>query len=216
MINFFRRIRKNMLAQNKFAKYITYALGEIFLVVIGILIALQINTWNEEKIQEQDLNDILQSVANGVQSDLRELNLVSAARINIRIKSDSIFNTYSQPDKQTLNIEEASYINLAFQNSLNTVHLNTNLSAFESLKNSIYFSKIQGTELALLLSTYYSSAHKLRNLEDVHNQSLKILNKASSLILEIKVKSFLCNIGRREISLLPVLFFNSFKGSAYR
>jgi hypothetical protein len=71
----------------------------------------------------------------------------------------------------------------------------------------MYFSKIQGTDLALLLSTYYSSADKLRNLEDVHNQSLKILNKASSLILEIKVKSFLCNIGRREISLLPVLFF---------
>ncbi|MFT6996019.1 MAG: sensor domain CHASE-containing protein, partial [Maribacter sp.] len=77
MINFFRRIRKKMLTENKFAKYLTYAIGEIFLVVIGILIALQINNWNEEKIQKQELNDILQSVANGLESDLRELNLLS-------------------------------------------------------------------------------------------------------------------------------------------
>lgn len=56
MIKFFRKIRQHLLAENKLTKYIFYALGEIFLVVIGILIALQVNNWNEErkeKIQEQ-------------------------------------------------------------------------------------------------------------------------------------------------------------------
>ena len=47
MNNFFRRIRQNLLSQNSFSKYILYAIGEIILVVIGILIALQINNWNE-------------------------------------------------------------------------------------------------------------------------------------------------------------------------
>jgi uncharacterized membrane-anchored protein YhcB (DUF1043 family) len=49
MIKFFRKIRQKMLTENKFSKYLIYAIGEIILVVIGILIALQINNWNENK-----------------------------------------------------------------------------------------------------------------------------------------------------------------------
>ena len=49
MINFFRRIRKKLAGDSKPLKYMTYALGEIVLVVIGILIALQINNWNEKR-----------------------------------------------------------------------------------------------------------------------------------------------------------------------
>ncbi len=49
MIPFFRKIRKQFADDNKPLKYARYAVGEIVLVVIGILIALQINTWNEER-----------------------------------------------------------------------------------------------------------------------------------------------------------------------
>lgn len=49
MIKFFRNIRQKMLTENKFSKYVIYAIGEIILVVIGILIALNINNWNENK-----------------------------------------------------------------------------------------------------------------------------------------------------------------------
>lgn len=49
MIKFFRKIRQKMLSENKFSKYLIYAIGEIILVVIGILIALQINNWNENR-----------------------------------------------------------------------------------------------------------------------------------------------------------------------
>ncbi len=48
MINFFRKTRKKMADDNRPMKYARYAIGEIALVVIGILIALQINTWNKE------------------------------------------------------------------------------------------------------------------------------------------------------------------------
>ncbi|MBT8306228.1 MAG: hypothetical protein KJN85_04770, partial [Maribacter sp.] len=49
MIKFFRKIRQQLLIENRTGKYLLYAIGEIVLVVIGILIALQINNWNEEK-----------------------------------------------------------------------------------------------------------------------------------------------------------------------
>ena len=50
MIKFFRKIRQKLLTQNKFSKYLLYAVGEIVLVVIGILIALQINNWNQDRL----------------------------------------------------------------------------------------------------------------------------------------------------------------------
>jgi len=49
MLTFFRRIRKGFLVGGRASKYLLYAIGEIALVVIGILIALQVNNWNEER-----------------------------------------------------------------------------------------------------------------------------------------------------------------------
>jgi hypothetical protein len=56
MISLFRKIRQSLLKQQKVTQYLAYAVGEIFLVVIGILIALQINTWNElKKIRQYEV-----------------------------------------------------------------------------------------------------------------------------------------------------------------
>lgn len=62
MIKFFRHIRKSLLMENKTGKYFKYAIGEIILVVIGILIALQINNWNEIKKLESKESAILHSL----------------------------------------------------------------------------------------------------------------------------------------------------------
>jgi len=53
MIKFFRKIRQNLLMENKTGKYLKYAIGEILLVVIGILIALQVSNWNQQRIASQ-------------------------------------------------------------------------------------------------------------------------------------------------------------------
>lgn len=53
MISFFRKIRQKLLQQNRVTRYLIYALGEIFLVVIGILIALQVNNWNQERLAKK-------------------------------------------------------------------------------------------------------------------------------------------------------------------
>jgi len=68
MIKFFRNIRKNLLSKGKTSKYLKYAIGEIVLVVIGILIALQINNWNSNRIQKQKESVYL----NSIKRDLKE------------------------------------------------------------------------------------------------------------------------------------------------
>jgi hypothetical protein len=74
MIKSFRKIRENLLSEGKTGKYLKYAIGEIVLVVIGILIALQINNWNSNRIQKQKENLFLSSLnkefkANKIQLD---------------------------------------------------------------------------------------------------------------------------------------------------
>ena len=68
MIKFFRKIRQNLLMENKTSKYFKYAIGEIVLVVIGILIALQINNWKQEQNRASQEHRLLKSL----QSDFVE------------------------------------------------------------------------------------------------------------------------------------------------
>ena len=70
MIKFFRRIRQNMIKENRASKYMLYAIGEIVLVVIGILFALQINNWNIDQIKNKQTECI--NWWNNYKSDLQE------------------------------------------------------------------------------------------------------------------------------------------------
>jgi hypothetical protein len=69
MIKFFRNIRKNLLSEGKTSKYVKYALGEILLVVIGILIALQINNWNEGQKKKTEIKNSLIALRNDLVQD---------------------------------------------------------------------------------------------------------------------------------------------------
>ncbi len=62
MIKFFRHIRQSLIQKNQMGKYFKYAIGEILLVVIGILIALQINNWNESRIAKNEEKTILKNI----------------------------------------------------------------------------------------------------------------------------------------------------------
>lgn len=74
MIKLFRNIRKNLLAEGKTSRYLKYAIGEIILVVIGILIALSINNWNENRKQKETLHSIYQIIKEDISSDIAEIN----------------------------------------------------------------------------------------------------------------------------------------------
>ena len=88
MIKYFRRIRQRLVAENKFNKYLLYALGEIVLVVIGILIALQINNWKQLNMENKLENKYLRNI-------IVELKQDSLSFTNIHLKLDRQARTKS-------------------------------------------------------------------------------------------------------------------------
>ena len=74
MINFFRKKRKKLADDNKALKYVRYAIGEIVLVVIGILIALQLNSWKEERKQISKANIYIDNIIDDIINDTLSIN----------------------------------------------------------------------------------------------------------------------------------------------
>jgi len=179
MISIFRKIRWQLTQNNqpaspagRFFKYLRYAIGEIVLVVIGILIALQINNWNEQRIQERELSDLMHSVSNAIASDIRNLKLIRTAREKTRIQVDSIYWTFLMSKKEPLEFNDFAYVANAVEDITNIVFFQPSTSAFESLKNSIYLSKLQGTDIEILLNYYYSFAEQIQKMEEEHNKAI--------------------------------------------
>ncbi|MFN1836049.1 DUF6090 family protein [Balneola sp. MJW-20] len=81
MIQFLRKIRQTLVMENKTGKYFKYAIGEIVLVVIGILIALQINNWNEERKARVEERELLTNLSVSFTNKLAELEDKNAGRI---------------------------------------------------------------------------------------------------------------------------------------
>ena len=117
MLHIFRRIRHNLLTRNRFTKYLLYALGEIVLVVIGILIALQINNWNES-LQEQEIYSSylirLRSDIELIQVTVRQKRVWEAKLIDLaQYQLDVLTGEVNSPDplKLAMSIEFTASVN---------------------------------------------------------------------------------------------------------
>jgi len=109
MINFFRKKRKNLADDNpptsragKAVKYASYAIGEIVLVVIGILIALQINNWNQSRLQHKDELYILEQFLVALNNDVHQLEDIILSTTSRRKKVDTIIKILESPSNKQL------------------------------------------------------------------------------------------------------------------
>ncbi|WP_426430832.1 DUF6090 family protein [Winogradskyella sp. HB-48] len=168
MIKFFRKIRQNLLSEGKTGKYFKYAIGEIVLVVIGILIALSINNWNEEKKGKKELNQYLSSLKENIREDIQVLDSL--------IKRREIIINHSKK-------EQLNFLNKTFYfddtryalSSYIDFYLQPNTSAYDALKNSPYLGKINGTNLNNLIIDYYAKTYQIREAEKSFNEFLENL-----------------------------------------
>ena len=70
MIRLFRKTRMKLLTENKFTRYFIYAIGEVIIVIIGILIAIQINNWNQQRLEEVKIIRLLLEIQNNLEGEI--------------------------------------------------------------------------------------------------------------------------------------------------
>jgi hypothetical protein len=163
MIHYFRIVRKQLLSDKKFSKYALYALGEIFLVVVGILIALQINNWNNQKIERKEELKTYRNIKQQLEDDLKELaKLKSFNQIKIAemVKANQII-----ADLNTKAIDTLAYITI-MMSQFSDFKGNGNI--YETLVNSGDIKLLSNDKIPLNIKRLENTYNYINHLEELH------------------------------------------------
>ena len=163
MLRFFRKIRRNLIAEGRFSKYLIYAIGEIALVVIGILIALAINNWNENRIIEKREQFYLAGLKDEFeQNKIKLQNLIEVNRLNYQ-NSKKIASLIGNSEELK---DEESLSEMLFNSFSYEIAYNPNNSLLIELINSGRLKDISNPELRKHLTTWDSFIQSIRNQEN--------------------------------------------------
>lgn len=167
MIRFFRKIRQNLLLESKTGKYLKYAFGEIVLVVIGILIALQINNWNEQVKQDKSIDDHLEILNQNLTEDQIQLQDLKQKIIESKLAADSAMSQM-MTIKPMIDIQLKKYLSmlqLEFKFSPNT-------NAIEIINQSNEIPALNN-KLRTAILDYYSLIEKNKEREHISNTQIQ-------------------------------------------
>lgn len=215
MLNFFRKTRKKMANDKKALKYMKYAIGEIVLVVVGILIALQINTWSKEHTDKKKEVFYLSGIREDLKQDTLALDNSIKFESMILTTSKRILSTFNRNDSFIMNDSVIRDLNVLMASSIPNTHttnfeeLNSTgqigLISIDSLRNHIinYYQKqeslnesfksnISGVFQRIVLPVIQS--YSLFNVESLHNSSL--IKNSENLPMYPPSKRLLENINK--------------------
>lgn len=165
MIKFFRQIRFKLMEQNKTSKYFKYAIGEIILVVIGILIALQINNWNENSKEQKKITSYVKNLALDIKEDISQTEQrIKSIKIKV-IYIDSIADYFRNKNIEDIDNLEALYM---MYDNYGYKPFTWYKSTIEEIKSSGSLKLIKNDSLHELINKYYALTDHLNQdyLED--------------------------------------------------
>jgi len=176
MIKFFRKIRYDLMEKNKTGKYLKYAIGEILLVVIGILIALQINSWSNKNKNDNLEMEYLKGIKTNLSSDINELNG--------HFKADTTkLNSY------TFLIRAFNSDNIVsnYQDLVSNLYASTGYNWFEG-ENVVFEDMTSSGRLNLIQSDTlkYTIQNIIDFLKKLLNKKIYIIRKLKNIRIEIR------------------------------
>jgi hypothetical protein len=157
MFRIFRKARSVALNDHRKGRFIRYAIGEILLVVIGILIALQINNWNEERIEQQQIADYGHSLIKDLERDLA-MAAVIKTEIDVLIEKIDTLAAYvaGRPVEELRNIDLYYLMRAPFYRPYTWSQ-----TALEQIKSSGALRQMRDRYLAEKISAYEAFTHHL-------------------------------------------------------
>ena len=161
MFKFFRRIRQKLFAEKKFSNYLLYAIGEIFLVVIGILIALAINNSNQQRLLRQKEQTYLAGLKN--EFEISKVKLQELIRVNRQNFEGAKHIVEYMGDEASAPTEKA-FSELLYNTFAMDVAFNPNNSLLNEMISSGSLKDILNDSLRIMLTNWVST------LEDVAKQ----------------------------------------------
>ena len=184
MLKFFRRIRYDLMENNKTGKYLKYAIGEIVLVVIGILIALQINNWNQNRIQlKQEQKILLFLKTDFIESKVRLLESMEMQKNVIR-KSSDLIKIYEGKIPRPINDSITNFLTYGAHGWYRAELLTGAYDAFINAGNS---ELIRNDKLIMMLAEYFSIVES--GFED-QETSMNLLNNMQTIIAPFGVELY--------------------------
>ncbi|WP_282055526.1 DUF6090 family protein [Maribacter luteus] len=161
MIKFFRKIRQNLISENKFSKYLLYAIGEIVLVVIGILIALAIDNSNQNRVIKEKEQTYLNGLKEEFKTSKFKLNaLIEVNKENFRGAKKLLQYISDKNHPPT----ETQFSQLLFNTFSSDISFNPNNSLLSEIISSGSLKDISNPDLRIQLTNWIST------LEDVTKQ----------------------------------------------
>jgi len=161
MITLFRRIRQKLIEKDNVRKYLLYALGEISLVVLGILIALQINTWNQQRIEAQKESRYINELTRDLNSQLQAIKLQKERESSSLERLNKLIDMFEKNGGLEANMEITSLFISVFERTSFTVNDptyteliatgNIELIRNDKLRNSIiqYYQRLEKSALII-------------------------------------------------------------------
>lgn len=163
MIKFFRNTRKQLFTENKFTKYLFYAIGEIILVVIGILIALQINNWNNQRLEKEDEKKSYRNIKRQIEDDRKELTDVKAF-------NNYFSATYKHANKiiRAQDFTKSDSLALIAMGLSQYSDFNSSGNIYETLVNSGNLKLLKNDEITSLIQQLENTYIFANKLETIH------------------------------------------------
>lgn len=167
MIKFFRKIRQTLLTENKISKYFIYAIGEIVLVVIGILIALQINNQNIYQQERSIEKTYLIALKEEFEININRLDETIELNNEIFDKADRLIEVFQQDVIDT--ISETTLANYYFETFSKEVNYTPSTGVLTEIISSGNLKLIQNQELKQKLASFESHLNKIKHQENEIN-----------------------------------------------
>jgi hypothetical protein len=207
MISFFRKIRQKLLAQNRVTRYLVYSLGEILLVTIGILIALQVNTWNENRKNQIESIVILKNLKSELIEDFSMMTY-NIERLESRKASADYLYQLITNDAILSDLDSVAIVESLMRTGY-IYKFVPSFAVYNEIQNSGKLNLIKSDSIKRNLAAYKSKVEENLRIEGPYEQTLKDFEKkAVNFLAEIPLSGnkkiierySLINFNRNEIS----------------